>query len=163
MSRFLVNDVSYITCNIKKFITRVVHVTSCDNFFYQTLFLQILEEEQFKCIEKIKTIGYTYMAASGLTNDRESLKDMNHVVALTDFAFAIQEQLKSVNQHSFNNFKMRIGMYLLSFKALFYIICSTNYCRTTSSVSRQPACHTEVLGSSPKPVSFFTPRTCCLL
>lgn len=70
---------------------------------------QILEQEQFKCIEKIKTIGYTYMAASGLTNDKESIQDMGHVIALTDFAFAIQEQLKSVNEHSFNNFKMRIG------------------------------------------------------
>ena len=77
------------------------------------LYLQILEQGQFKCIEKIKTIGYTYMAASGLTNDKESLKDTGHVIALTDFALAIQEQLKSVNQHSFNNFKMRIGMYIL--------------------------------------------------
>jgi hypothetical protein len=68
-----------------------------------------LEERKFKCIEKIKTIGYTYMAASGLTPET-SFNDMSHVVALTEYAFSIQEQLRSVNEHSFNNFKMRIGM-----------------------------------------------------
>ncbi|XP_045169674.2 adenylate cyclase type 5-like [Mercenaria mercenaria] len=72
-------------------------------------FDEILEETKFRCIEKIKTIGYTYMAASGLTPET-SYEDMSHVVALTEYAFTIQEQLRSVNQHSFNNFKMRIGM-----------------------------------------------------
>ncbi|XP_060607849.1 adenylate cyclase type 6-like [Ruditapes philippinarum] len=72
-------------------------------------FDEILEERKFKCIEKIKTIGYTYMAASGLTPET-SFNDMSHVVALTEYAFSIQEQLRSVNEHSFNNFKMRIGM-----------------------------------------------------
>lgn len=72
-------------------------------------FDEILEETKFKCIEKIKTIGYTYMAASGLTPET-SYEDMSHVVALTEYAFTIQKQLKSVNEHSFNNFKMRIGM-----------------------------------------------------
>lgn len=30
---------------------------------------QLLDEPQFRCITKIKTIGSTYMAASGVTTD----------------------------------------------------------------------------------------------
>ncbi|XP_052833073.1 adenylate cyclase type 6 [Octopus bimaculoides] len=69
----------------------------------------ILEEQQFSCIQKIKTIGYTYMAASGLDTE-ENFPDSKHIVALVEYAFYIQRQLKTINQHSFNNFKMRIGM-----------------------------------------------------
>nr|KAG5706089.1 hypothetical protein BaRGS_025711 [Batillaria attramentaria] len=72
-------------------------------------FDEILSEERFKCIEKIKTIGQTYMAASGLTPDSNH-EDMSHVAALADYCFAIRAQLQYVNEHSFNNFKLRIGM-----------------------------------------------------
>ena len=73
-----------------------------------TLLLQILGEERFRCIEKIKTIGYTYMGASGLTPET-NYSDMSHVVAMAEFAFSIRDLLQNVNQHSFNNFKMRVG------------------------------------------------------
>ncbi|XP_013407025.1 adenylate cyclase type 5 [Lingula anatina] len=72
-------------------------------------FDEILEKEQFKCCEKIKTIGSTYMAASGLTEQTNSPK-LDHVLALVDFAFAMKEQLAYVNEHSFNSFKIRIGI-----------------------------------------------------
>ncbi len=48
------------------------------------------------------------MAASGLEQN-ESTKDMNHVVAIAEFAFALKRQLKYVNEHSWNNFKLRVG------------------------------------------------------
>lgn len=72
-------------------------------------FDEILGEERFKCIEKIKTIGQTYMAASGLTPDSNH-PNMSHVAALADYSFTIRTQLQYVNEHSFNNFKLRIGM-----------------------------------------------------
>ncbi|XP_071108641.1 adenylate cyclase type 5-like [Haliotis cracherodii] len=72
-------------------------------------FDEILEEERFHCIEKIKTIGQTYMAASGLTPETQ-FPDMTHVIAISDYAIAIRSQLQYVNQHSFNNFKMRVGI-----------------------------------------------------
>ncbi|KAK3596837.1 hypothetical protein CHS0354_015696 [Potamilus streckersoni] len=72
-------------------------------------FDEILLEERFRCIEKIKTIGSTYMAASGLTPET-NYPDMSHVIALTEYSFAMQKQLRYVNEHSFNNFKMRIGI-----------------------------------------------------
>ncbi|XP_071480369.1 adenylate cyclase type 5-like [Diadema antillarum] len=73
-------------------------------------FDEIIGREEFKQIEKIKTIGYTYMAASGLTEETFDKEGNSHVSALADFAFTLMKQLKYVNEHSFNNFKMRIGL-----------------------------------------------------
>ncbi len=40
------------------------------------------------------------------TCDKEGLK---HVTAMADFALKLREQLAYVNEHSFNNFNIRIG------------------------------------------------------
>ncbi|KAL8562798.1 Adenylate cyclase type 6 [Nucella lapillus] len=72
-------------------------------------FDELLSEDRFSCVEKIKTIGQTYMAASGLTPETNS-PDLKHVTAIADYAFAMKTQLKLVNEHSFNNFTLRIGM-----------------------------------------------------
>lgn len=48
------------------------------------------------------------MTASGLTKET-NYADMRHIVALAEFAFSLREQLQYVNEHSFNNFKLRIG------------------------------------------------------
>ncbi|XP_042905332.1 adenylate cyclase type 5 isoform X2 [Parasteatoda tepidariorum] len=73
-------------------------------------FDEILEEDQFTCIEKIKTTGYTYMAASGLTSSTVDLTNYNHVTKMADFALRLKDQLDYVNMHSFNNFKIRVGL-----------------------------------------------------
>lgn len=39
------------------------------------------------------------------------MKDLKHVTAMADYALRIKEQLDYVNQHSFNNFRIRIGNY----------------------------------------------------
>lgn len=70
---------------------------------------QIISEQKYRQLEKIKTIGSTYMAASGLnaaTYDREG---RSHVAALADYAMQLMEQMKYINEHSFNNFQMKIG------------------------------------------------------
>lgn len=36
-------------------------------------------------------------------------RDLKHVTAMADFALRIREQLEYVNEHSFNNFRIRIG------------------------------------------------------
>ncbi|MEQ2180823.1 Adenylate cyclase type 5, partial [Goodea atripinnis] len=72
-------------------------------------FDEIISEERFRQLEKIKTIGSTYMAASGLnvtTYDREG---RSHILALADYAMRLREQMKYINEHSFNNFQMKIG------------------------------------------------------
>ncbi|KAF8770565.1 adenylate cyclase type 5-like [Argiope bruennichi] len=73
-------------------------------------FDEILSEEQFSCIEKIKTTGYTYMAASGLTASTVDLVNYTHVTRMADFALRLKDQLDYVNVHSFNNFKIRVGL-----------------------------------------------------
>ncbi|XP_024083238.1 adenylate cyclase type 6 isoform X2 [Cimex lectularius] len=73
-------------------------------------FDEILAEPKFSCIEKIKSTGATYMAASGLTKATCDMKDLKHVTAMADYALRIKEQLSYVNQHSFNNFRIRIGI-----------------------------------------------------
>ncbi|XP_024943776.1 adenylate cyclase type 6 [Cephus cinctus] len=73
-------------------------------------FDELLAEERFKYIEKIKSTGATYMAASGLTRNTCDMKDFKHVTAMADYALRIREQLAYVNEHSFNNFRMRVGI-----------------------------------------------------
>jgi len=73
-------------------------------------FDEILEEEAFHAIEKIKSTGSTYMAASGLTKKTSDEVTFSHVTAMADFAFRLKDALKEVNEHSFNNFKLRAGI-----------------------------------------------------
>ncbi|KAI4480564.1 hypothetical protein M0804_010117 [Polistes exclamans] len=73
-------------------------------------FDELLAEEQFKYIEKIKSTGATYMAASGLTKSTCDMRDYKHVTAMADYALRIRKQLANVNEHSFNNFRMRVGI-----------------------------------------------------
>jgi Adenylate and Guanylate cyclase catalytic domain len=93
-------------------------------------FDEILSEEKFASVEKIKSTGATYMAASGsnhtsiswdfikefqclgLTEESCDLVNFSHVTAMADFAFRLREQLDNVNTHSFNNFKIRIGPFV---------------------------------------------------
>uniref|UniRef100_A0A8V0ZQH6 Adenylate cyclase type 6 n=1 Tax=Gallus gallus TaxID=9031 RepID=A0A8V0ZQH6_CHICK len=73
-------------------------------------FDEIISEQKYRQLEKIKTIGSTYMAASGLnaaTYDREG---RSHIAALADYAMQLMEQMKYINEHSFNNFQMKIGL-----------------------------------------------------
>ena len=74
-------------------------------------FDQILDDEKFRTIEKIKTIGSTYMAASGI-NPLESEVDENaHLCDLVDFAIEMKAKLDEINKHSFNSFQLRIGKF----------------------------------------------------
>ena len=50
------------------------------------------------------------MAASGLTASTCDLQNYGHVTAMADYAIRLLEQINEVNEHSFNNFRMRIGI-----------------------------------------------------
>ncbi|XP_052753771.1 adenylyl cyclase 78C [Galleria mellonella] len=74
-------------------------------------FDKLLMQPRFKSIEKIKTIGATYMAASGLDPKHKSGDDdCEHLCALVDYAFAIRDALDDINKHSFNKFRLRVGI-----------------------------------------------------
>lgn len=71
--------------------------------------IQIISEDRFRQLEKIKTIGSTYMAASGLNDSTYDKVGKTHIKALADFAMKLMDQMKYINEHSFNNFQMKIG------------------------------------------------------
>ncbi|GAV05700.1 hypothetical protein RvY_15792 [Ramazzottius varieornatus] len=75
---------------------------------------ELLNDPRFSAITKIKTIGATYMVASGLNvigNDEESdVERWRHLDTLVRFAFALQDKLNQLNDQSFNQFQLRIGI-----------------------------------------------------
>ncbi|XP_077572716.1 adenylate cyclase type 6-like isoform X3 [Stigmatopora nigra] len=73
-------------------------------------FDEIISEDRFRQLEKIKTIGSTYMAASGLNLSTYDREGRSHILALADYAMRLREQMKYINEHSFNNFQMKIGL-----------------------------------------------------
>ncbi|KAK9407247.1 adenylate cyclase type 6 [Crotalus adamanteus] len=73
-------------------------------------FDEIISDEPFRQLEKIKTIGSTYMAASGLNDSTYDREGRSHITALADYAMRLMEQMKYINEHSFNNFQMKIGL-----------------------------------------------------
>ncbi|KAM9850612.1 adenylate cyclase type 5 [Aulostomus maculatus] len=73
-------------------------------------FDEIISEDQFRQLEKIKTIGSTYMAASGLNDSTYDKTGHSHIRAMADYAMRMMDQMKYINEHSFNNFKMKIGL-----------------------------------------------------
>ncbi|ROL48504.1 Adenylate cyclase type 6, partial [Anabarilius grahami] len=73
-------------------------------------FDEIISEEKYRQLEKIKTIGSTYMAASGLNDSTYDKEGRSHITALADYAMHLREQMKYINEHSFNNFQMKIGL-----------------------------------------------------
>ncbi|KAG7269262.1 hypothetical protein CRUP_024889 [Coryphaenoides rupestris] len=73
-------------------------------------FDEIISEDKYRQLEKIKTIGSTYMAASGLNDSTYDREGRSHILALADYAMRLREQMKYINVHSFNNFQMKIGL-----------------------------------------------------
>ncbi|TTQ71774.1 Adenylate cyclase type 8 [Bagarius yarrelli] len=70
-------------------------------------FDELLGEDRFQDIEKIKTIGSTYMAVSGLSPE----KQVNYISLPSDPKYhQYVKIIQEINKHSFNNFQLRIGM-----------------------------------------------------
>ncbi|XP_044580736.1 adenylate cyclase type 3-like [Cotesia glomerata] len=72
----------------------------------------ILDRSEFKCIIKIKTIGSTYMAASGISEctDSEEGPRWGHLSTLVGFALELKKALSSLNEQSFNHFVLKMGI-----------------------------------------------------
>ncbi|XP_077270735.1 adenylate cyclase 3 isoform X2 [Temnothorax americanus] len=74
----------------------------------------ILDQKKFKSIIKIKTIGSTYMAASGIsevqTVQSEDGPRWGHLVTLVEFALELKKALSSINEQSFNHFVLKMGI-----------------------------------------------------
>lgn len=72
-------------------------------------FDELLTRPEFRCVEKIKTIGSTFMAASGL--DPSNRGDNNeHIYALMEFSLAMQSVVYEFNKDLLEfNLILRIG------------------------------------------------------
>ncbi|XP_059613049.1 Ca(2+)/calmodulin-responsive adenylate cyclase isoform X2 [Phlebotomus argentipes] len=78
-------------------------------------FDELLCQERFHAIDKIKTVGSTYMAAVGLIPDYKMVStDPNstrrHMTALLEFVKAMRVTLQNINENSYNNFMLRVGV-----------------------------------------------------
>lgn len=77
-------------------------------------FDELLRKDEFKSVEKIKTIGATYMAASGLNVQQLAENDSDsphaHLRALFNFALEMMGVLEDFNKNMLGfGFKLRIG------------------------------------------------------
>lgn len=76
-------------------------------------FDELLGEDRFSAIDKIKTVGSTYMAAVGLIPDKKMSDESSgrrHMATLVEFVFAMRDKLKDINDNSYNNFMLRVGI-----------------------------------------------------
>uniref|UniRef100_A0A7N6AH57 adenylate cyclase n=2 Tax=Anabas testudineus TaxID=64144 RepID=A0A7N6AH57_ANATE len=69
-------------------------------------FDELMDKECYKDIEKIKTIGSTYMAAVGLA--KKSVYD--HLSTIADYAIEMFDVLDEINYQSYNEFVLRVGI-----------------------------------------------------
>ncbi|KAL1513483.1 hypothetical protein ABEB36_002889 [Hypothenemus hampei] len=76
----------------------------------------LLELPQYQDVIKIKTIGSTYMAASGLNPSRQIKPEdpiqvrWAHLSLLVEFALDLKKALQSINEQSFNHFVLKLGI-----------------------------------------------------
>uniref|UniRef100_A0A8C6K9E1 Adenylate cyclase type 7 n=1 Tax=Nothobranchius furzeri TaxID=105023 RepID=A0A8C6K9E1_NOTFU len=79
-------------------------------------FDELLSKPKFSGVEKIKTIGSTYMAAAGLSgtpgqeNNQDKERQQAQIGIMVEFAIAMVGKLDGINRHSFNSFRLRVGI-----------------------------------------------------
>ncbi|KPP79096.1 adenylate cyclase type 2-like, partial [Scleropages formosus] len=79
-------------------------------------FDELLSKPKFSGVEKIKTIGSTYMAAAGLSgtpgqeNNQDRERQQAQIGNMVEFAIALISKLDGINRHSFNSFRLRVGI-----------------------------------------------------
>ena len=79
--------------------------------------MQLLDEDRFKAIDKIKTLGSTFMAAVGLMPEAKIMDDGEesagyYISMLAELVFALREKLNNINENSYNNFTLRVGKFI---------------------------------------------------
>uniref|UniRef100_A0A7N6BC02 Adenylate cyclase type 7 n=1 Tax=Anabas testudineus TaxID=64144 RepID=A0A7N6BC02_ANATE len=77
-------------------------------------FDELLSKPKFSGVEKIKTIGSTYMAAAGLSGtpgqENNQVEQHAQIGIMVEFAIALIGKLDGINRHSFNSFRLRVGI-----------------------------------------------------
>nr|XP_028594254.1 adenylate cyclase type 2 isoform X6 [Podarcis muralis] len=113
-------------------------------------FDDLLSKPKFSGVEKIKTIGSTYMAATGLSampsqeHSQEPDRQYMHIGTMVEFAFALGAKLDVINKHSFNDFKLRVGKqhkYFVSSPSTAII----SFFNTVLTVQVPPLCYSSIV------------------
>ncbi|KAJ6225324.1 hypothetical protein RDWZM_003869 [Blomia tropicalis] len=78
-------------------------------------FDELLDHDKYNSIDKIKTVGSCYMAAIGLIPEYRIPENDNQYAAhsmacLVDVVFEMKERLAEINDNSYNNFMLRVGL-----------------------------------------------------
>ncbi|XP_062408532.1 adenylate cyclase type 1-like [Sardina pilchardus] len=76
-------------------------------------FDELMDKESYKDIEKIKTIGSTYMAAVGLVptiGTKAKKSATTHLSTVADYAIEMFDVLDEINYQSYNDFVLRVGI-----------------------------------------------------
>ncbi|XP_076988511.1 adenylate cyclase type 7 isoform X2 [Tamandua tetradactyla] len=103
--------VFYTECNINK------EGLECLRLLNEIIadFDELLLKPKFSSVEKIKTIGSTYMAAAGLSitpghEHQDPERQHAHIGIMVEFSIALMSKLDGINRHSFNSFRLRVGI-----------------------------------------------------
>ncbi|KAK7499404.1 hypothetical protein BaRGS_00009379, partial [Batillaria attramentaria] len=77
-------------------------------------FDELLDEPRFQAVDKIKTIGSTYMGAVGLMPhlliEDGDASVTEFLTVLVEFVFAMKDRLNNINENSYNNFAIKVGI-----------------------------------------------------
>ncbi|KAM8874066.1 adenylate cyclase type 1-like isoform 2-T2 [Spinachia spinachia] len=76
-------------------------------------FDELMDKDCYSDIEKIKTIGSTYMAAVGLvptTASKAKKSITSHLCTVSNFAIDMFDVLDAINYQSYNDFVLRVGI-----------------------------------------------------
>ncbi|CAG2105272.1 unnamed protein product [Medioppia subpectinata] len=78
-------------------------------------FDELLDHQKYKAIDKIKTVGSCYMAAIGLMPEfripeTDSVFAAECMACLVDLVFEMRDRLSEINENSYNNFMLRVGL-----------------------------------------------------
>ncbi|XP_054270964.1 adenylate cyclase type 5-like [Macrosteles quadrilineatus] len=71
---------------------------------------ELLNEPLFSSIEKIKSTGAIYMAASGLSLTQENANSHDHILAMAYFALTLLDQIHQINIRHDTSFGVKIGI-----------------------------------------------------
>lgn len=85
------------------------------DFFVVVVTNQLLDQEKYKPIDKIKTVGSCYMAAIGLIPqyripENDTVYAAENMSCLVDVVFDMKDRLAEINDNSYNNFMLRVGL-----------------------------------------------------
>uniref|UniRef100_A0A8C3HTF7 Adenylate cyclase type 1 n=1 Tax=Chrysemys picta bellii TaxID=8478 RepID=A0A8C3HTF7_CHRPI len=107
------DDMERVKLDNKRILFNLLPAHVAQHFLMSNPRNMLLDKECYKDIEKIKTIGSTYMAAVGLvpTTGTKAKKSVDsHLSTLADFAIEMFDVLDEINYQSYNDFVLRVGI-----------------------------------------------------